>query len=92
LLFGQLENMFHPVLSPQLPPSLESLKPVDHLASATVVKIKTDRRKLIIVGKNQDNKYQLNILLVERHLIHNLENLSYDHNFRDNIFQHNFQK
>ena len=38
MLFGQLENMFHPVLSPQLPPSLESLKPVDHLASATVVK------------------------------------------------------
>ncbi|MFN7852549.1 MAG: DUF3769 domain-containing protein [Dolichospermum sp.] len=61
--------MFHPVLSPQLPPSLESLKPVDHLASATVVKIKTDRRKLIIVGKNQDNKYQLNISLVKKDVV-----------------------
>ena len=56
--------MFHPVLPPQLPPSLESLKPVDDLASTPVVKVKTDRQKLIIVGKNQDNKYQSNTSLV----------------------------
>jgi hypothetical protein len=71
LLFGQLENMFHPVLSPQLPPSLESLKPVDHLASATVVKIKTDRRKLIIVDKNQNSKYQFNTRLVNEDVVTN---------------------
>ena len=63
--------MFHPVLPPQLPPSLESLKPVDHLASTTVVKIKTDRRKLIIVGKNQDNKYQFNTRLVNEDVVTN---------------------
>jgi lipopolysaccharide export system protein LptA len=71
LLFGQLEHMFHPVLSPQLPPSLESLKPVDHLASATVVKIKTDRRKLIIVDKNQNSKYQFNTRLVNEDVVTN---------------------
>ena len=63
--------MFHPVLPPQLPPSLESLKPVDHLASTTVVKVKTDRRKLIIVDKNQNSKYQFNTRLVNEDVVTN---------------------
>ena len=65
--------MFHPVLpTPQLPPSLEDSKPVDHfnLAAAAVVKVKTDGRKLIIVGKNQDHKYQSNISLINDEVSH----------------------
>ena len=61
--------MFHPVLPPQLPPSLESLKPVDNPASVPIVKVKTDGRKLIIVGKNQDNKYQSNTSLVHEDVV-----------------------
>jgi hypothetical protein len=69
LLSGQLENMFHPVLPPQLPPSLESLKPVDNAAFAPIVKVKTDERKLIIVGKHQDDKYQSNTSPVQANVV-----------------------
>ena len=61
--------MFHPVLPPQLPPSLESLKPVDDAASAPIIKVKTDERKLIIVGKNQDDKYQSNTSIVQANVV-----------------------
>ncbi|MDD1438707.1 DUF3769 domain-containing protein, partial [Dolichospermum sp. ST_sed10] len=65
--------MFHPVLPPpQLPPSFEDSKPVDHLnlAAAAVVKVKTDGRKLIIVGKNQDHNYQSNISPINDEVSH----------------------
>jgi len=60
--------MFHPVLPPQLPPNLESLKPFHHLAStAAAVKVKTDEEKLIIEG----HKYQSNSDLVRRNVSEN---------------------
>ncbi|OBQ28576.1 MAG: organic solvent tolerance protein OstA [Aphanizomenon flos-aquae MDT14a] len=59
--------MFHPVLPPQLPPNLESLKPFHHLASTAAVKVKTDEEKLIIEG----HKYQSNSDLVRRNISEN---------------------
>ena len=59
--------MFHPVLPPQLPPNLESLKPFHHLASTAAVKVKTDEEKLIIEG----HKYQSNSDLVRRNVSEN---------------------
>jgi hypothetical protein len=65
LRFGQLENMFQPVLPPQPPPSFEYLKPVN-LPSVPVMKVKTNGRKLIIVADKQGREYQLNTSLVEK--------------------------
>jgi len=50
--------MFHPALPPPPLPNLVSSKPVDYLASTAVIKVKNDRQKLIIDGKNQHNQYQ----------------------------------
>ena len=61
--------MFHPVLPPQLPPNLESLKPVPHLASAVVLKVETDGQKSVIDGKNQDNQYQSTTSLVNEDVV-----------------------
>ncbi|MDB9534310.1 DUF3769 domain-containing protein [Dolichospermum planctonicum CS-1226] len=50
--------MFHPVLPPQPPPSLVSSKPVSDLAATAVIQVKNDQQKLIIDGKNQQDRYQ----------------------------------
>ncbi|MDB9487420.1 DUF3769 domain-containing protein [Dolichospermum circinale CS-537/01] len=50
--------MFHPVLPPQPPPNLVSSKPVSYLAAPAVIQVKNDQQKLIIDGKNQQDRYQ----------------------------------
>ncbi|MTJ55054.1 DUF3769 domain-containing protein [Anabaena sp. UHCC 0253] len=56
--------MFHPVLPPQRPPTLESLKPVHHLTADAVVKVEADEQKFIVDSKNPDHQHQSSTSLV----------------------------
>ena len=70
--------MFHPVLPPQPPPNLVSSKPVSDLASTAVIKVKTNRQKLIIDGKNQQGRYQSTTKPVNDSPLSRLENSGWE--------------
>jgi lipopolysaccharide export system protein LptA len=70
--------MFHPVLLPQPPPSLEASKPVSDLAATAVIQVKNDQQKLIIDGKNQQGRYQSTTKPVNDSPLSRLENSGWE--------------